>query len=241
MHDDDGRHHNRIGAVIMTEYDGWVGEVLKFWFEESEPSQWFVKDPRFDASIRKRFRGLYEMLVCCGNHGLLADAQTALAAVIVLDQMPRNMFRGTPRAFAADTQALRVAETALVRGFDAGLTKDQRLFLYLPFQHAEDRQLQARAVALTASLGNPALLKWAEAHRAIVDRFGRFPHRNGVLGRNSTPEETEFLKEPDSSPARTSGSPPRDEEIRAAVQMALRDNAGLIGKAQAPHIERRGY
>jgi len=199
MHDGDGRHHNRIRAVIMSEHDGWVGDVLKFWFEESQPNQWFLKDPRFDASIRNRFHGLHEMLVCRGNNGLLADAQTALAAVIVLDQMSRNMFRGTPRAFAADPQAVRVAETALVRGFDAGLIKDQRLFLYLPFQHAEDRQLQARAVALTATLGDRELLKWAEAHRAIVDRFGRFPHRNGVLGRKSTPEEVEFLKEPDSS------------------------------------------
>ncbi len=132
-----------------------------------------------------------------GNNGFLADAQTALAAVIVLDQMSRNIFRDTPRAFASDPQALWVAEAAIVRGFDAGLTKDQRMFLYLPFEHSEDRQSQARSVALTASLGDPELQKWAEAHRAIVDQFGRFPHRNGVLGRISTPEETEFLKQPD--------------------------------------------
>ena len=91
-----------------------------------------------------------------------------------------------------------MAEAAIVRGFDAGLTKDQRMFLYLPFEHAEDRQSQARSVVLMASLGDPELKKWAEAHRTIVDRFGRFPHRNGVLGRISTPEETEFLKRPDS-------------------------------------------
>ena len=178
--------------------DGWVEDVLKFWFEQTEPDQWFEKDPAFDASIRMRFLGLHESLVSRGSNGLLSDAQTALAAVIVLDQMSRNMFRDTPRAFAADPQALRVAEAAIVRGFDAGLTKDQRMFLYLPFQHSEDRQSQARSVALTASLGDPELQKWAEAHRAIVDRFGRFPHRNRVLGRISTPDETEFLKQPDS-------------------------------------------
>jgi uncharacterized protein (DUF924 family) len=179
--------------------DAWVGEVLKFWFEQTGRDQWFAKNPAFDASIRERFLGLHEILVSRGNNGLLVDAQTALAAVIVLDQMSRNMFRGTPRAFAADPLALRVAEAAIVRGFDAGLTKDERMFLYLPFEHAEDRQSQARCVELMASLGDPELQKWAEAHRAIVDRFGRFPHRNAVLGRISTAEETEFLKKPDSS------------------------------------------
>jgi uncharacterized protein (DUF924 family) len=172
---------------------------LKFWFEQTEPDQWFKKNPAFDASIRERFLSLHEVLVSCENHGLLADAQTALAAVIVLDQMSRNMFRDTPRAFATDPLALWVAEAAIARGFDAGLTKDQRMFLYLPFQHSEDRQSQARGVALMASLGDEEQIKWAEAHRAIVDRFGRFPHRNGILGRASTPEETEFLKQPGSS------------------------------------------
>jgi uncharacterized protein (DUF924 family) len=177
---------------------GWVGEVLKFWFEQTAPDQWFEKDPTFDASVRERFLRLHEIIASGANDGLLADARTALAAVIVLDQMSRNMFRGTPRAFAADRQALWLAEAAVARGFDAGLTKDQRMFLYLPFQHAEDRQSQARSVALTASLEDRELQKWAEAHKAIVDRFGRFPHRNGVLGRMSSPEEAEFLKQPDS-------------------------------------------
>jgi uncharacterized protein (DUF924 family) len=185
-------------AIADDPKDGWVAEILKFWFEQTEPNQWFEKDPTFDASIRQRFLGLHEILVPRGNNGLLADAQTALAAVIVLDQMSRNMFRDTPRAFAADPQALRVAQAAIVRGFDAGLTKNQRLFLYMPFEHAEDRHAQARSVALMASLGDPELQEWAEAHRKIVDRFGRFPHRNGILGRISTPEETEFLKQPDS-------------------------------------------
>ena len=183
----------------MIPEDAWVGQVLKFWFEETGPDQWFTKNPAFDASIRERFLGLHEIIVSRGNDALLVNAQTALAAVIVLDQMSRNMFRDTPRAFAADAQALRVAEAAIVRGLDVSLTKHQRMFLYLPFEHAEDRRSQARCVELMASLGDPELQKWAEAHRAIVDRFGRFPHRNAVLGRISTPEETEFLTKPDSS------------------------------------------
>ena len=141
---------------------------MKFWFEQTAPDQWFQKDSTFDASIRERFFGLHEILASRGNNGLLADAQTALAAVIVLDQMSRNMFRDTPRAFAADPQALSVAEAAIVRGFDLGLTKDQRMFLYLPFEHAEDRQSQARSVALMASLGDPEWQKWAEAHKAFL-------------------------------------------------------------------------
>jgi uncharacterized protein (DUF924 family) len=171
---------------------------LKFWFEQTAPDRWFEKDPTFDASIRERFLGLHEILAFRENDDLLTDAQTALAAVIVLDQMSRNMFRDTPHAFAADPKALWLAAAAIARGFDAGLTKDQRMFLYLPFQHAEDRQSQARGVALMASLDDPELQKWAEAHKAIVDRFGRFPHRNCILGRISTQEETEFLKHPDS-------------------------------------------
>jgi uncharacterized protein (DUF924 family) len=171
---------------------------LKFWFAQTASDRWFEKDPAFDASVRERFLGLHEIIVSRGADDLLTDAQTALAAVIVLDQMSRNMFRDTPRAFAADPQALAVAEAAVARGFDAGMSKNQRMFLYLPFEHAEDRQSQARSVALTAGLRDADLVKWAEAHRAIVDRFGRFPHRNRVLGRISTPEEAEFLKQPGS-------------------------------------------
>jgi uncharacterized protein (DUF924 family) len=192
------RKFGRVPLIADDPKDGWVGDVLKFWFEETEPDQWFEKDPTFDAGIRERFLGLHEILVSRGNNDLLPYAQTALAAVIVLDQMSRNMFRDTPRAFAADRQALRIAEAAIARGFDAGLTKDQRMFLYLPFEHAEDRQSQARSVALMAGLGDPELQKWAEAHKAIIDRFGRFPQRNDMLGRISTPQEIEFLKQSDS-------------------------------------------
>src|SRR5215813_9082836 len=127
---------------------GWVGDALKFWFEETDPDQWFKKDPTFDASIRERFLRLHEILLCRGNNGLLADARTALAAVIVFDQMSRNMFRDTPRAFAADGLAFWIAQAAIAKGFDISLSKDERQFLYLPFEHAENAQAQERAVAL---------------------------------------------------------------------------------------------
>lgn len=177
----------------------WPGEVLAFWFKETRPEQWFKKDKDFDAAIRKRFLALHEVLADKPNEALFADARTALAAVIVFDQMSRNMFRDTPRAFATDGLAMWIAQAAIALGFDAGLTKDERSFLYLPFEHAEDPLAQERCVALMGTLGDPELSKWALAHKAIIDRFGRFPHRNTILGRTSTPGEIAFLEEPGSS------------------------------------------
>jgi uncharacterized protein (DUF924 family) len=183
----------------MKTFEGWSKDVFQFWFAESGPDRWFNKDPAFDEAVRRRFLPLHEALASCDDAFLLADPRTALAAIIVLDQMSRNMFRNTPRAFATDPRALRLAQEAIARGFDADLTKDERMFLYLPFEHSEDPQAQARCVALTATLNDADLTKWAEAHQRIVDRFGRFPHRNSILGRVSTPEEIEFLTQPGSS------------------------------------------
>jgi uncharacterized protein (DUF924 family) len=183
----------------MTVPEDWVDDVLRFWFEETRPKQWFEKDGAFDAQVRRRFLALHEALAAQPNEALLQNARTALAAVIVLDQMSRNMFRATSRAFATDAKALELADAAIALAFDGGLTKDQRMFLYLPFEHAESRAAQARSVALMGGLGDPELTKWAEAHKVVIDRFGRFPHRNAALGRASTPEELEFLKQPGSS------------------------------------------
>jgi len=177
----------------------WPGEVLTFWFKETQPEQWFKKDKDFDATIRKRFLALHEVLAAKPSEALFADARMALAAVIVFDQMSRNMFRDTPRAFATDPLAFWIAQAAIAKGFDTNLTKDERSFLYLPFEHAENPQAQERCVALMATLRDAELSKWAEAHKAIIDRFGRFPHRNTILGRSSTAEEIEFLKQPGSS------------------------------------------
>lgn len=177
----------------------WVGDVLAFWFEETPKEQWFKKDAAFDADVRRRFLALHEVLAGRKSEELFADVRTALAAIIVFDQMPRNMFRNSPRAFATDKKAMGVAVAVVARGFDLQMTKDERMFCYLPFEHAEDPLQQARGVALMAALRDPELTKWAKAHQAIIDRFGRFPHRNAVLGRPSTPEEVEFLEEPGSS------------------------------------------
>jgi uncharacterized protein (DUF924 family) len=122
-----------------------------------------------------------------------------LAAILVLDQFPRNMFRGDARAFATDEASLELAKRAIADGFDEKLTRDQRVFLYMPFQHSEDRDDQARAIALYSMLGKPLNLDFALRHQAVVDRFDRFPHRNALLGRASTEEERSFLTEPGSS------------------------------------------
>src|SRR5947209_7931705 len=134
---------------VQDEVQNWVGDVLRFWFAEIAPAQWFKKDSAFDAGLRGRFLALHEALVARADDELMTDAQTALAAVIVLDQMSRNMFRDTPRAFTADPKAHRLAEAAIARGYDSGLSRDQRMFLYLPFEHCEDRAAQARSVVLT--------------------------------------------------------------------------------------------
>jgi uncharacterized protein (DUF924 family) len=173
--------------------NAWVDDVLGFWFEETRPKQWFEKDAAFDAEVRRRFLALHEALAVGPEAPLLAGARTALAAIVAFDQFPRNMFRGSPRAFATDGKALALAAAAITQDLDRGLTKDERMFLYLPFEHAEDRNAQARSVALMGSLCDPELTRWAEMHKVVIDRFGRFPHRNAVLGRPSTQEEIEFL------------------------------------------------
>ena len=177
---------------------GWADAVLRFWFEETTKEQWFKRDDAFDEALRQRFLSVHASVAALPLEACLADAGTLLAATIVLDQFSRNMFRGTPAAFALDAKALAIAQAAIVRGFDASLPETRRQFFYLPFEHAEDAGAQARSVALFAPLGED-YLRWAEAHKVIIDRFGRFPHRNAVLGRTSTPEEIEFLEGPGSS------------------------------------------
>ena len=176
----------------------WAGPVLDFWFAELGESHWWRKDPAVDAAIRARFGELHAALTS-GAEPLDTNAVTALAAVIVLDQFSRNLYRDDPRAFAADPQARELARTIFARGWDAGLSREQRLFAALPFAHSEDRQDQARAVELITALGNADWTNFALAHQSLIERFGRFPHRNAVLGRASTPEEIAALREPMSS------------------------------------------
>lgn len=172
----------------------WTFDVLRFWFEETRPEAWFRKDAALDDTIRRRFLGLHRALKAESVETLNANAHNALAAIIVFDQFSRNMFRETGEAFAADAQALRLAEAAIAARFDAQLDLHGRQFLYMPFMHSEDRGVQERSIALFASLGDADVLAFAKGHKDIIDRFGRFPLRNAALSRPSSSEEIEFLK-----------------------------------------------
>ncbi|MEN3975496.1 DUF924 family protein [Emcibacter sp. SYSU 3D8] len=181
-----------------------ANDVLEFWFApESRPDQyhpdgrdlkaWFAPDRAFDDTIREQFLDTLESAARGDLDGWMNSPEGALALVVVLDQFPRNMFRGQPRAFATDGRAMAVAEEAIARGFDQRMPGVWRKFFYLPFEHAEDREAQARSVALFRTVNDPTGQHYAELHREIIDRFGRFPHRNAILGRESTPEEAAWL------------------------------------------------
>ena len=169
-----------------------ASEVLSFW-QEAGPDKWFNKDAAFDAEIAARFLETYEA-AAAGHLSLWETApDSALALTIVLDQFPRNMFRDSPRAFAADPAARGVASRALARGYDALVPEALRTFFYLPLMHSEDLADQARCVSLYEALGEPNGLAYARIHFDIIEKFGRFPHRNALLGRETTPEEQAFL------------------------------------------------
>jgi uncharacterized protein (DUF924 family) len=176
-----------------------VDEIIRFWFEELRPKDWFRKGEAVDGTIASRFGATYHEFSSGVPASWLDRPEGFLAAILVLDQFPRNMFRGDARAFATDEPALALAKRAIAEGVDAKLSPEQRSFIYVPFQHSEDKADQARSVALFTALGQPLGIDFALRHQAIVDRFGRFPHRNAVLGRTSTEEEEKFLAEPGSS------------------------------------------
>jgi len=168
------------------------GEVVSFW-REVGPKRWFEKDPAFDDEIRRRFLGIHEAAAAGKLTNWEKAAEGALALLILLDQIPRNMFRGEARAFATDPLARAIAAGALVCGFDSQVPSSMRGFFYLPFEHSENLADQERAVAFFRIIGDADGLKWAELHADIIRRFGRFPHRNAALGRATTLEEQAFL------------------------------------------------
>ncbi len=174
-------------------------EILDFWFTQLSASQWYRSDAAIDQEIVRRFKPAYDRLSRAVPVAWSNTGPGCLAAVIALDQFPRNMFRGQPLAFATDSIALALSTQAIDRKFDAELDPAGKQFLYMPYQHAEDRSVQARSLELFASLGNSQILDFARRHHDIIARFGRFPHRNAILGRSSTPEELEFLSKPGSS------------------------------------------
>lgn len=165
--------------------------IVDFW-REAGPARWFAKDPAFDRRFRELFLAQHEAAGCGELAGWQVTPQGALALLLLLDQFPRNAFRGTPRMYATDALARDIARAAIDAGHDRAVQVELRLFFYLPFGHSEDLADQQRAVALCRSLGQPDLAH-AERHRDIVRRFGRFPHRNPILGRAMTQEEQQFL------------------------------------------------
>jgi uncharacterized protein (DUF924 family) len=172
-----------------------IEEVLEFWFREDVRPLWFEPNPAFDQTIRKQFAELFARAATGELRDWESSPEGCLALCILLDQMPRNMFRGDARAFATDDKALAVAERALAGRFDANLAAERKQFLYLPFMHSETLANQLRALALFESQGMPRSRRYAEQHVAIIRRFGRFPHRNAVLGRASTEAEIAYLEE----------------------------------------------
>ncbi|QJR15794.1 DUF924 family protein [Usitatibacter palustris] len=178
-------------------------EVLQFWFTgHATRPEWFRKDAFFDGQIRVRFGELHEEAARGGLTQWEGARESALALLIVLDQFSRNLYRDDARAFAQDARARAIAESMIGKNWHLECAPVERMFVYLPLEHAEDMTAQDRAVALFAELENypetRGLVQWAEKHRVVIRRFGRFPHRNAALGRASTPEETAFLAEPGS-------------------------------------------
>ena len=177
-----------------------IADILAFWHDEHGFDDWFKQNDAFDAAIRDRFADHVEAAAKGAYDTWSSCADGALALIILLDQMPRNLYRGQARAYATDDKALAVALKSVDAGFDLQQPRDRRLFYYMPFEHCEDLEHQELCMTLMADrIGNDEFVHYAKLHRDIVARFGRFPHRNAVLGRNSTAEELAFLQEPNSS------------------------------------------
>jgi uncharacterized protein (DUF924 family) len=181
-------------------------EILEFWFSDQARSLWFERDADFDALIRSRFEATHQAALAGRLDSWEGAAETCLALLVLLDQFSRNMHRGSARAFAADGKARAVADRAIARGHDRMLPPDRLWFLYLPFEHSEDLADQRRAVALFRAHAEAAagtdreraleLLDYAQRHLAAIERFGRFPHRNELLGRESSEDEAAYLRDP---------------------------------------------
>ena len=174
-------------------------EILKFWFEEIDPAKWWAKDDVFDQSIRGRFSEVHARATRCELFEWRAESKGRLAEIIILDQFSRNLFRGSPQAFASDPLALALAQEAISAKAEEALSPTERSFLYLPFMHSESLAIHAVAMELYRTNGIHSNLDFEIRHKQIIERFGRYPHRNAILGRKSTPEEIEFLEQPGSA------------------------------------------
>lgn len=174
-------------------------EILKFWFDELEPRQWWVKDEVLDQTIVARFAEIHAQASRCELFSWRKDPRGRLAEIVILDQFSRNMFRGDPRSFAYDPLSLALAQEAVSLGVDTALTQSERNFLYMPYMHSESLAIHDVAMRLFRENGSDASLEYEVKHRDIIAKFGRYPHRNSILGRESTPEEIAFLRLPGSS------------------------------------------
>ena len=175
-------------------HDIWTADVLDYWFRHLEPRHWFAPNPDIDEEIRDRFEPLWFSQKGEQAMFFLTDPRVALAAIILFDQFPRNMFRDSPDSFATDRLALSIAEGMIEAAFDLALPQEQRAFAYMPYMHSERMVDQDRSVELFDMLGQKEQIEFAILHRDVIRRFGRFPHRNAVYGRESTAEELEFLQ-----------------------------------------------
>lgn len=173
-------------------------DVLKFWFDDLQPKQWWVKDENLDEQIRERFSEVHAQACRCELFSWRSEPKGRLAEIIVLDQFSRNMYRGQPEAFMQDALALALAQEAVSSRADRALSQMERNFLYMPYMHSESLAVHDVAVTLFRENGIESGLEYERKHREIIERFGRYPHRNEALGRESTPEELEFLKQPGS-------------------------------------------
>jgi uncharacterized protein (DUF924 family) len=187
-----------------------ANQILDFWFGKPDEADygkprkvWFTKNPEFDQEVRSRFLIDYQQAAAGHLDDWKASPLGCLALIILLDQFPRNMFRGQPQTFATDPQALAYAQHTVAQGFDKELLPIQRCFVYLPFEHSENLAHQRQAIELFSTLKDypecASGVDYAHRHLKVIERFGRFPHRNEILGRETTPEEAEFLKQPGSS------------------------------------------
>lgn len=174
-------------------------DIIEFWFSELKPSQWWHKDVAFDAMIKTRFGQLHDQAKSGELFHWRDTALGSLAEIIVLDQFSRNIYRDQPESFLYDPLALALAQSSINKGFDKDLPQTERSFMYLPFMHSESVRIHEEAIKLYEALGNKANLAFEIKHKEIIDRFGRYPHRNTILGRVSSDDEIAFLKQPNSS------------------------------------------
>ncbi len=186
---------NKRSGIPTEEASG----IIEFWFHELNPKQWFKKDNNLDELIKARFTPIHKAAIQCELWQWRASPTGRLAEIIALDQFSRNIHRGSQQAFANDALALALAQEAIATGVDRTLSSDQRAFMYMPFMHSESIYIHESAMALFASEGLEKYLNFEKQHRDIILRFGRYPHRNAILERESTPEEHTFLAEPGSS------------------------------------------